>query len=73
MKPIIFFFISFQLLYSCSVSDPTACSCGKELMKSVTEQNQDLMEACAHKAEQMEEAKKIKWFEEVMDCMNSMP
>lgn len=70
MKAMIFLVLFALHLSSCSAPDPSACSCAHELLKPVAVQSQDLMESCAQKAERMEEAKKIKWFEEVMECMN---
>lgn len=68
MKQILFFASLFFLL-SCSTIDPDACTCGKELAKPIAEQDREMMDACAQKGESMKDKDKVRWFEEVMNCV----
>lgn len=69
MKRQILFFSSMLLLASCSSLDPKACTCGKELSKPLAEQDQELMQACSEKGEGLSEKQKVKWFNEIMTCV----
>jgi hypothetical protein len=68
MKQILFF-ASLFFLASCSSLDPDACTCGKELKKQIADQDQDMMNACAQKGEAMSDKEKVRWFEDVMNCV----
>lgn len=63
------FFASLYLLSSCSSIDPDACTCGSELAKPIAEQDIEIMDACAQKGESMKDKEKVRWFEEVMTCV----
>jgi hypothetical protein len=63
------FFASLFFLLSCSTIDPNACTCGKELAKPIAEQDQDMMNACAQKGEAMSDKEKVRWFEDIMSCV----
>lgn len=62
-------FVSLVILTSCSSPNPEACTCGKELSKSIDQQDAALMEACSKKEAQLQEKAKVRWFEEVMNCV----
>ncbi|MFM7006425.1 MAG: hypothetical protein ACKOWX_04160 [Flavobacteriales bacterium] len=62
-------FVSLVILTSCSSPNPKACTCGKELSKSIDQQDAALMEACSKKEAQLQEKAKVRWFEEVMNCV----
>jgi hypothetical protein len=68
MKQILFF-ASLFFLSGCSSSNPDACTCGQELTKPSTEQDAAIMEACAKKSEKLSDKQKVKWFNEVMNCV----
>ncbi len=68
MKLMAFFICVTFGLYSCSSLDPSACSCGQELAKANSLQDQKLMEACAQKGEQLSDKQKVKWFEQIIEC-----
>jgi hypothetical protein len=68
MKQILFF-ASLFLLASCSSLDPDACTCGKELKKPIAAQDQNMMDACAQKGEALSDKEKVRWFEDVMNCV----
>jgi len=49
--------------------NPDACTCGTELAKPIAEQDREIMDACAQKGEAMKDKDKVRWFEEVMNCV----
>ncbi len=63
------FFASLFFLSSCSTLDPDACTCGTEVANSIAEQDREIMDACAQKGEAMKDKDKVRWFEEVMNCV----
>ena len=70
MKLLIFLFLSFIAFSSCTAADPDACTCGKELSKSTLDQDQDVMDACAQKGAAMDDKEKVRWFEDIMACID---
>ena len=70
MKLIIFLFLSFIAFSSCTAADPDACTCGKELSKSTLYQDQDVIDACAQKGAAMDDKEKVRWFEDIMACVD---
>lgn len=69
MKLSYFLFLLIGLVSSCSPDNPSACSCGQELSKPNAEQDPVLMNACSAKGEAMTDKQKVKWFEQVMECV----
>lgn len=69
MKLSFFFFISLIAFSSCTSADPDACTCGKELSKSSPNQDKDVLDACAQKGEGMNDKEKVRWFEDIMTCV----
>jgi hypothetical protein len=69
MKLVGAFFLCIVFLTSCSSPDPNACICGKELSKPIAQQDASLMASCAEKEAQLKEKAKVRWFEEVMNCV----
>jgi hypothetical protein len=63
------FFVSLVILTSCSSPNPDACTCGKELSKTIDQQDAALMEACSQKEVQLKAKAKVQWFEDVMNCV----
>lgn len=63
------FFASLLFLTSCSSLDPDACTCGKEVAKPIAIQDQEIMDACAQKGEAMKDKDKVRWFEDIMTCV----
>jgi hypothetical protein len=66
--PIILFFI-LVVFSSCTSTDPDACACGQELSKPIANQDEDIMAACAEKGEGMKDKEKVRWFEDIMNCV----
>ena len=66
--PIILFFI-LVVFSSCTSTDPDACTCGQELSKPISDQDEDIMAACAQKGEAMKDKEKVRWFEDIMNCV----
>ena len=69
MKLLFFFFISLIAFSSCTSADTDACTCGKELSKPTLDQDKDVMDACAQKGEAMNDKEKVRWFEDIMTCV----
>lgn len=69
MKLRFFCFFGLLLLFGCGPKDPSACTCGQELSKSQAEQDTELMNACAQKGDALTNKQKLKWFEDVMNCV----
>lgn len=61
--------ISAAMLVACA-EKPTACECGKNLMKATDEQDMDLYEACEREVQSLPESKQMDWYNESMECMN---
>jgi hypothetical protein len=57
------------VLFACA-KEPTACECGKNLMKNSQEQDADLSAACEKVASSLPESKQMEWYNESMECMN---
>jgi hypothetical protein len=70
MKLLFLLFLSLFAFLSCTSADPDACTCGKELSKSTLDQDQDLMDACSQKGEAMNDKEKVRWFEDIMTCVD---
>jgi hypothetical protein len=56
-------------LSSCTSMNPDACTCGTELAKPIAEQDREIMDACAQKGEAMKDKDKVRWFEDIMNCV----
>ena len=69
MKLPFFLSITLFLFTSCTSADPDACTCGKELSKSIADQDEAIMDACAQKGEAMKDKEKVRWFEDIMKCV----
>ena len=54
---------------SCTSADPDACTCGQELSKPISDQDEDIMAACAQKGEAMKDKEKVRWLEDIMNCV----
>ena len=69
MKLPIFLFFILVVFSSCTSTDPDACTCGQELSKPIANQDEDIMAACAKKGEAMKDKEKVRWFEDIMNCV----
>ncbi|MEN9973070.1 MAG: hypothetical protein RIS20_1417 [Bacteroidota bacterium] len=69
MKRILSFCATLVLLGACA-KEPTACECGKNLMKNSKEQDMDLSAACEKVASSLPESKQMEWYNASMECMN---
>jgi hypothetical protein len=69
MKLPIFLSISLLVFTSCTSADPDACTCGRELSKPIADQDEEIMAACAQKGEAMKDKEKVRWFEDIMNCV----
>jgi|GEM_PF-312282 hypothetical protein len=69
MKLPIFLFFILIVFSSCTSTDPDACTCGQELSKPIADQDEDIMAACAQKGEAMKDKEKVRWFEDIMNCV----
>ena len=69
MKLPIFLFFILVVFSSCTSADPDACTCGQELSKPISDQDEDIMAACAQKGEAMKDKEKVRWFEDIMNCV----
>jgi hypothetical protein len=69
MKKRLFMCLTFLSLFACS-KEPTACECGKNLMKNTQEQDADLVAACAKHVESLPDSEQMNWYNESMECMN---
>ena len=69
MKRLLCFGTVFLILCACS-KEPSACECGKNLMKSNQDQDADLSEACEKVASSLPESKQMEWYNASMECMN---
>ena len=56
-------------LFACS-KEPTACECGKNLMKNTQEQDADLAATCEKYVESLPDSEQMNWYNESMECMN---
>ena len=56
-------------LTNCTSMNPDACTCGQELSKPIVEQDKEVMEACAQKGEALNDKEKVRWFEDIMNCV----
>ncbi|MFM6934261.1 MAG: hypothetical protein ACKOXP_02385 [Flavobacteriales bacterium] len=55
--------------FACSKS-PSACECGKNLMKSAEEQDQSLTKACEEHVATLPDSAQMNWYNQSMECMN---
>ena len=69
MKLPFFLLISLFVFSSCTSADPDACTCGHELSKPIADQDEAIMDACAEKGEAMKDKEKVRWFEDIMNCV----
>ena len=69
MKQRMIFIALLSLLFACS-KDPSACECGKNLMKPLGEQDATLKDACEQKVQSLPENKQMDWYNKSMECMN---
>ncbi len=66
-------FLSFSavlVLISACAKEPTACDCGKNLMKSSQEQDADLSKTCEKIVSSLSDSKQLEWYNASMECMN---
>ena len=69
MKLPIILFSVLVVFSSCTSADPDACTCGQELSKPISDQDEEIMAACAQKGEAMKDKEKVRWFEDIMNCV----
>ena len=69
MKLPIILFSVLVVFSSCTSADPDACTCGQELSKPIADQEEEIMAACAQKGEAMKDKEKVRWFEDIMNCV----
>lgn len=69
MKERMIFMALLCMLTAC-VKDPSACECGKNLMKPSEEQDSRLKDACEQKVQSLPEDKQMDWYNKSMECMN---
>jgi hypothetical protein len=69
MKLPIILSIILVVFSSCTTTDPDACTCGQELSKPIADQDETVMDACAQKGEAMKDKEKVRWFEDIMNCV----
>ena len=69
MKRILSFGATFLILFACA-KEPSACECGKNLMKSNQDQDTDLAEACEKHVESLPDSEQMSWYNASMECMN---
>lgn len=69
MKLRSYLLLSLVILASCTSLDPDACTCGRELSKAIKNQDAKVMDACAQKGEAMKNKDKVRWFEDVINCV----
>lgn len=69
MKLPFFLFIGLFVFSSCTSADPDACTCGQELSKPIEDQDEAIMDACAQKGAAMKDKEKVRWFEDIMNCV----
>ena len=69
MKLPIILFSVLVVFSSCTSADPDACTCGQELSKPISDQEEEIMAACAQKGEAMKDKEKVRWFEDIMNCV----
>jgi hypothetical protein len=69
MKKSLFLVFVLGTLFACS-KNPTACECGKNLMKVSSEQDADLAEDCERFVESLPDTKQMQWYNETIACMN---
>ena len=56
-------------LSSSTAMNPDGCTCGTELAKPIAEPDREIMDACAQKGEAMKDKEKVRWFEDIMNCV----
>ena len=69
MKKGLFYGLTILALFACA-KEPTACDCGRNLMKNVQDQDADLVEACEQHVSTLSDNEQIKWYNQSMECMN---
>ena len=69
MKRLIGLCASVLVLFACA-KEPTACECGKNLMKNNQEQDADLSAACEKAASSLPESEQMEWYNASMECMS---
>ena len=69
MKILFGLYASILVLFACA-KEPTACECGKNLMKNSQEQDADFTEACEKQVASLPDSEQMNWYNESMECMN---
>jgi len=69
MKRLLTFSFAFLILSACA-KEPTACECGKNVMKTSHEQDADLAEACEKQVASLPDSAQMNWYNASMECMN---
>ena len=69
MKRLLSFSVAILVLSACA-KEPTACECGKNMMKTSLEQDADLSEACEKQVASLPDSEQMNWYNESMECMN---
>lgn len=69
MKKGMFLSLIIMTLFACA-KNPTACECGKNLIKVPDEQDADLAVACERLVESLPDSEQMKWYNETIACMN---
>jgi hypothetical protein len=70
MKKRLFICLTVLSLFACS-KVPTACECGKNMMKTNLEQDADLSEACEKHVASLPDSAQMNWYNASMECMNN--
>lgn len=63
-------FMAFLCMLCACAKDPSACECGRNLMKPSGEQDARLKDACEQKVQSLPEDKQMDWYNKSMECMN---
>jgi hypothetical protein len=69
MKRLLSFSLAFLVLSACA-KEPSACECGKNMMKPSQEQDAGLSEACEKHVESLPDSEQMTWYNASMECMN---
>jgi hypothetical protein len=69
MKRLLSFSVALLVLSACA-KKPTACECGRNMMKASQEQDADLSEACEKQVASLPDSAQMNWYNASMECMN---
>jgi hypothetical protein len=69
MKRLLSFSVALLVLSACA-KKPTACECGRNMMKASQEQDADLSEACEKHVASLPDSAQMNWYNASMECMN---